>query len=92
MTDISNNTRTLVASAVKSGLRLNGRKLLEQRKLQIVFDYAQEGVEVHIGNTRVFTKVSAKIVEPRKARPQEGFLRFNVNLSLTQEPSHNFST
>ena len=80
MTDISNNYKEFVKEGLEEGLRENGRKFLELRKLQIVFDFNDEGVEVALGKTKVYSKVSAKIVEPRQARPQEGFLKFNLNL------------
>jgi hypothetical protein len=39
-------------------------------------------VELDLGNTKFFTKVYAEIKEPKQERPNEGFLRFKIDLSI----------
>jgi len=65
--------------------------MLEMRNLKIVFNDTQDGCEVSLGATRVFAKVSAKILEPSLTRPGEGSIRFSVNLRMAQDSSQAFS-
>ena len=90
MSDVSANTLSFSTLSLLQGLRLDGRTLLEPRPLTLLFDTQQTsssnkkedptGVIASLGQTRTFTKLTSRIVEPRKARPQEGFLQFKINL------------
>eukprot|EP01016_Furgasonia_blochmanni_P042452 TRINITY_DN5640_c0_g1_i14.p1 TRINITY_DN5640_c0_g1~~TRINITY_DN5640_c0_g1_i14.p1 ORF type:complete len:506 (-),score=90.52 TRINITY_DN5640_c0_g1_i14:1208-2686(-) len=82
MANLSTNDKDFILKALRQGLRLDGRELLDQRKIDVVFGLESGQVELSLGNTMVYAKVSAKITEPRKERPNEGFIRFNVDLSI----------
>lgn len=73
------------------GMREDGRGLLEMRELNIVFNQTQDGCEVSLGKTKVFAKVFAKITEPSLSKPNEGSIKFAVNLRVAQDSRQAFS-
>ena len=85
MSDISKITKSFLKDSILKGLREDGRGLLELRSIQIIFNFESDGVEVCIGNTRVYAKIKSEIVEPRPDRPNEGFLSFKPNLQILNE-------
>lgn len=85
MTDISSNTKNFLKKSIERGLREDGRGLLELRGIQIIFNFEEDGVEVSLGETRVYAKIKSEIVEPRLEGPNEGFLRFKPNLQILAE-------
>ncbi len=54
---ISFSKKQIIKDSLSIGKRLNGRSLLEQRKLKIVFNKSKTGVEVNLGKTKVFGKI-----------------------------------
>ena len=82
MSNISVNEKEFLSKSLKSGLRLDGRGLLDHRNLSISFGFALGSVELSLGNTKIQSKVTATLEEPKKERPQEGFLKFKVDLSV----------
>ena len=89
---ISNDTNNFVRSSVTLGLRQDGRQMLEMRQMRIVFNKDKDGVEVALGKTIVFAKISSKIIEPAKNKPSEGKMRFIVNLRVTQDTKQGFKS
>lgn len=66
----------------EQSLRVDGRQLLDARKLEVKFGNAYGGVEVVMGGTtRVLVQVSADIVKPRDERPFEGFVILQTEIS-----------
>jgi len=53
----------------KEGLRLDGRSLLDPRPLQIRFGHENGQVYLTAGETRLQTKASLKITNPRLGKP-----------------------
>jgi len=58
---------------------------MENRKISIIFGNEPGNVEAKIGNTHIITKTTAEIVEPKKNKPSEGFLKFKVDFSVLAE-------
>ena len=90
MTDVSKVTKDFVQQSIQKGQREDGRGLLELRQLQIIFNFEEDGVEVCLGETRVWAKIKSEIVEPKPERPHEGFLTFKTNLHVLSEPTQDF--
>src|SRR5688500_14053851 len=82
MANLSINEKDFLAKSLKSGLRLDGRGLLDHRNISISFGFSLGNVELSLGNTKVQARVTGSLEEPRKDRPNEGFLRFKVDLSI----------
>jgi len=68
------------------GKRLDGRGWLEERNLEITFGHDWGCCQVTLGRTIVLAQVSAHVTEPRVARPNEGILLVNVELSPIAAP------
>lgn len=73
--------QNFINEALQKGYRLDGRKAIERRRLDIKFPDAVETgvsglgrVEVSLGKTRVLARVSAALTNPRADRPFEGLL------------------
>ncbi|KAG8947957.1 hypothetical protein FRC04_010154 [Tulasnella sp. 424] len=73
--------KEFVLTALKQGLRTDGRALLESRNIELVFGEELGMVECKLGKTRVFADVSATIVRPRQDRPYEGLLTISSEIS-----------
>lgn len=58
------------------GLRVDGRQFMDNRNISVLFGNKMGCVELNIGNTKVYTRVSSEIIEPKPDRPNEGFLKF----------------
>jgi len=82
MANLSVNEQEFLSKSLKGGLRLDGRGLLDHRNLSISFGFNLGSVELSLGNTKIQSKVTATLEEPKKERPQEGFLKFKVDLSV----------
>lgn len=79
------NETAFVQTITQQGLRLDGRGLLEMRSLKIIFNEQDDGCEVSLGRTKVFAKVHAKITEPSLSKPNEGQIKFSINLRIAQD-------
>ena len=76
-----------ILRALEGGLRVDGRRALELRPVNISFGNVVGSVEVHIGDTKVMAVATAELVEPYPDRPAEGVLQFNVELSPMASPA-----
>jgi len=85
-TPVSLCERTFLLEALSENKRLDGRGLLETRDLNISFGTDWGSCQVTLGRTRVIAQVSAQLTEPRLARPNEGILLVNVELSPIAAP------
>ncbi|GAB5364880.1 hypothetical protein AAMO2058_001008100 [Amorphochlora amoebiformis] len=83
---VSVNEKKFIENALRKGIRVDGRKALTMRKLQIQFGRKAGTVEVSLGKTRVFSACSADVVKPYPDRPSEGFLRLFVDFSPMASP------
>lgn len=83
--------KVFVREAAQVGLRDDGRELLEMRSMKIIFNENNDGVEVSLGKTTVYAKLSSKIIEPASHRPSEGKMRFIINLRVMQDTPQAFS-
>ncbi|KXN90732.1 Exosome complex component rrp45 [Leucoagaricus sp. SymC.cos] len=68
-------------ASLKEALRLDGRTLLEQRKLELIFGAELGYVECAMGKTRVIAQVEAKMVKPLPERPFEGIISIHSEIS-----------
>lgn len=59
--------------------------------MKIIFNEQQDGVEISLGKTKVYSKISSKIVEPSSNSPNEGKIQFVVNLKLLMDTKQAFS-
>lgn len=83
---VSDNENEFVLSGIESETRLDGRGLMETRRIKVILGETCGLVEVICGDTHIVTKTTAEITVPKPERPNEGSLKFNVDLSaLTDE-------
>ncbi|KAJ3570700.1 hypothetical protein NP233_g4222 [Leucocoprinus birnbaumii] len=73
--------KEFVYTSLKENLRLDGRSLLEQRKIEIAFGGELGYVECSLGKTRVIAQVEAKMVKPSTERPFEGIISIHSEIS-----------
>ncbi|KAM3130549.1 hypothetical protein pb186bvf_017358 [Paramecium bursaria] len=72
--------------AIQEGKRLDGRDLFQIRDITCLFGPPETGsVELQWGETRIFAQTNATIVTPHVARPQEGYLKFHIDLSILRD-------
>lgn len=86
-TATSNCEKDFVLSSIQSGVRLDGRKTYDYRKLKISFGESFGHCQVCLGNTRVLAQVSCEVIKPTHNRPTEGQLFFNLELSSMASPA-----
>jgi len=73
--------REFVVSALRENqMRVDGRSLLKQRKLQLTF--ASNYVTVNIGKTKVMAVVSHEMTKPYIDKPAQGFLTFQAHVKM----------
>ncbi|ODV86062.1 hypothetical protein CANARDRAFT_22847 [[Candida] arabinofermentans NRRL YB-2248] len=85
--DISTNQSTFVLEALKQNIRLDGRKLLQMRDLDIHISPDEYGyVEVSLGKTKVACRVSSEITKPYEDRPFEGLFQIKSEISPICSP------
>eukprot|EP00092_Neocalanus_flemingeri_P000126 GFUD01000130.1.p1 GENE.GFUD01000130.1~~GFUD01000130.1.p1 ORF type:complete len:409 (+),score=144.72 GFUD01000130.1:43-1269(+) len=85
-TPVSICEKSFLLEGLWEGKRLDGRSWLEERNLEITFGKDWGSCQVCLGRTRVLAQVSAQVTEPRVARPNEGILMVNVELSPIAAP------
>ena len=90
-TIVTTDNKNFVRESATVGLRDDGRQMLEMRQMRIVFNDNNDGVQVSIGKTKVFAKVSSKIIEPSSNKPSEGQIRFLVNLKMMSDTKQGFA-
>ena len=89
-TPLSTAESIFILRAVEEGLRVDGRKRLEQRPVAIAFgaeSSASGSVQVRMGTTKVLAVATAELVAPYADRPTEGVLQFFVELSPMASPA-----
>mgnify|MGYP003366842008 CR=1 FL=1 len=85
--EISTNERDFILEALKQGLRLDSRKLLQMRELDIKLDEKEFGVvEISLGKTKLYIRVSSEIVQPYEDRPFEGIFQVSTEISPMAAP------
>ena len=83
---ISTNEEAFILRALESGLRVDGRRLLEARPLRVEFGAGSGACEVRLGQTSVLATATAELVEPYPDRAAEGLLQFFVEFSPMASP------
>lgn len=58
---------------------------MDSRSLRVIFGDTVGSVEVIRGDTHVVSKTSAEIIPPKAEKPNEGNLKFNLDLSSLQD-------
>ncbi|KAH3669430.1 hypothetical protein OGAPHI_001551 [Ogataea philodendri] len=85
--DISNNERQFVLQALEQNVRLDGRKLLEMRDVDIFVSPDEYGyVEISLGKTKVACRVTAEIAKPYEDRPFDGIFQISTEISPICSP------
>jgi exosome complex component RRP45 len=82
MSNLSINEKDFLKNSLQSNLRFDGRGMMDHRKINISFGSSYGSVEVSLGDTKVQSKITATLEEPRKERPNEGSLKFKVDLAM----------
>jgi len=85
-TPVSTCEKNFMLEALWEGKRLDGRGWMDTRNLDISFGADWGSCQVTLGKTRVLAQVSSQVTEPRLARPNEGILLVNVELSPIAAP------
>lgn len=85
MQTLSINEQEFILAALSSESRMDGRKLMESRNIKVIFGSNVGEIEVLVGDTHVITKTTAEITPPKIEKPNEGFLKFAVDLSQLNE-------
>ncbi|XP_053399917.1 exosome complex component RRP45-like [Mercenaria mercenaria] len=86
-TPLSNCEREFIKKAVADKRRIDGRQAYDYRHLKVSFGVERGCCQVEVGETRVMSQVSCQVVEPKQARPADGILYINVELSPMACPS-----
>lgn len=76
---------------IKAAIRADGRGETQYRPLNISFGPDYGSCLTSIGNSKVFTQISATIGEPRMTRPSEGILNIRVDLSMLGSANYDTS-
>ncbi|CAD5216492.1 unnamed protein product [Bursaphelenchus xylophilus] len=80
----SDQERAFLEDSLSQGVRVDGRKLDEQRKLQIEPVAEGKCMSASLGDTRIDVVISIKPVAARTVgRPTSGFLYFDVRKTIT---------
>lgn len=79
--EISSNEREFVKELLVGGIRVDGRKVDEARKVEISLGEEYGYVDVLMGKTRVVVRISAELVEPLETRPFEGKFQVCTEIS-----------
>ena len=78
------NERDFLLQAISSGFRVDARGLCDLRPVEVRFGEENGQVLLKVGRTHVAAQASLKLVSPQPGKPNEGFFRFNVELSSLQ--------
>ncbi|KAG1674614.1 hypothetical protein FOA52_001863 [Chlamydomonas sp. UWO 241] len=84
---VTNNDKAFILKALQAEQRIDGRRLYDYRKLRITFSLDDGSCTVRLGDTRVMSSVLGTLEAPYAERPQEGPIRFNVELSPMASPA-----
>ncbi|CAI9285296.1 unnamed protein product [Lactuca saligna] len=83
---VSVNEKKFIESALRSDLRVNGRRPFDYRKLSIIFRREDGSLEIQLGQTRVMGFVTGQLVQPYQERPNEGTLAIYTEFSPMADP------
>lgn len=83
---ISNCEKNFIQKIICGGHRLDGRNYNESRKLDISFGSDYGSCIVSLGETKVLSRVSCEVVQPKQIRPNEGILYINVEITPMAAP------
>merc|ERR1712168_838122 len=83
---LSNLETAFVLSALNESRRMDGRGPYDVRHLNLGFGADFGCAQVRLGETRILTQVSCKMNVPKDARPAEGLMKINVELSAMAAP------
>ncbi|ETO20644.1 hypothetical protein RFI_16573 [Reticulomyxa filosa] len=75
---LSINDRHFILKALQKGYRLDGRGLEDARDVKYTFGLNPGSVEVQLGGTRVFAKVSQMLVQPQIGKSNQGIVVFRT--------------
>lgn len=78
LSSTSTNDQTFVLQAAREDQRVDGRKLLDHRRVRLHFHPQPGMVEVQLGGTRILGAVSSTLTAPHADRPSEG--HFSLDL------------
>lgn len=84
--ELSNNEKDFVLGLLKQETRVDGRKLLQLRDVEITFGESLGHVEVSLGKTKVIVRVSAEVTKPYEDRPYEGIFLMTTDVSSMASP------
>ncbi|KTW27927.1 uncharacterized protein T551_02894 [Pneumocystis jirovecii RU7] len=79
--DLSLNEKEFILEALNNNLRLDGRGFDVWRDLKLNFGNSYGHVELSLGKTRIFVRISAEITEPYPDKPYEGI--FTIDIEMT---------
>ena len=82
---ISVNERDFILDALKADCRVGGRSLHDWRSCEIKYGEKNGQVLLKLGKTHVLTTSHLKLMAPTPAKPQEGFLKFNIEFDCLQQ-------
>ncbi|XP_015126288.1 exosome complex component RRP45 [Diachasma alloeum] len=83
---LSKCEREFINSSVEQGIRLDGRQLLEGRKVKLHFGGTWGRCLAALGQTQVIANVSCDVQPPKVSRPNEGMVHINVELTPLAAP------
>jgi len=69
MSGVSLNEQQFVLKALHKQQRVDGRKLLDHRKVSVILGDSFGVVELFLGETHIISKTTGQIVEPRPEKP-----------------------
>lgn len=78
----SNSVKEIVQRAVENSKRVDGRKALEMRQLEINPSKNGRTVIARLGATEVLCTIRAAVTEPHPTRQNEGKLVFKTDLGV----------
>jgi len=83
---LSNLENAFILAALGESRRMDGRAPYDVRNLMLNFGRDYGCAQVTLGDTRVMAQVSCKMNVPKDARPAEGLMKINVELSPMAAP------
>ncbi|KAG5513578.1 hypothetical protein PMAC_001010 [Pneumocystis sp. 'macacae'] len=88
--DLSLNEKEFILEALNNNLRLDGRGFDIWRELTLTFGNSYGHVELSLGKTKIFVRISAEITEPYPDKPYEGI--FTIDVEMTPIVSSSFES
>lgn len=79
---MSSSLQEITTRSIACGNRLDARKALEMRALEVFPSSVSPSLLARLGDTHVLCNIRASITEPHPIRQNEGFLFFKVNLDI----------